>query len=148
MATIPILGRLNSVTTEQILAIAEQIAYNNTTVAATLDGKQDVLTFDTTPRQDSSNPITSGGVYSAIGNIQSTLVFDDVPTQNSENLVKSGGIYTALSQKQDTLSFDSVPKSGSTNPVTSGGIYEALAVFPGVTTAAEFNEMLAEVFPS
>lgn len=61
-----------------------------------LDDKQDILTFDSTPTSASNNPVTSGGVY------------------------------TALEDKQDVLSFDSAPTSGSTNPVTSGGVYSAI----------------------
>jgi len=58
---------------------------------------------------------------------QDTLTFDNVPTSGSSNPVKSGGIYTALAGKQDTLTFDNVPTSGSSNPVTSGGVYNAEA---------------------
>lgn len=52
---------------------------------------------------------------------------DTAPTQNSENPITSGGVYTALQGKQDTLTFDSTPTQNSTNPATSGGIYAALA---------------------
>lgn len=52
---------------------------------------------------------------------------DTTPTQNSSNPITSGGVYTALQGKQDTLTFDSTPTQSSTNPVTSGGVYAALA---------------------
>lgn len=35
--------------------------------------KQDALTFDTTPTKDSTNPVTSDGVYQAIKDIGSAL---------------------------------------------------------------------------
>lgn len=35
--------------------------------------KQNVLTFDTTPTENSTNPVTSGGVYTVLGNISSLL---------------------------------------------------------------------------
>lgn len=54
--------------------------------------------------------------------LQSALTFDDSPTQASSNPVKSGGVYTALGGKQDTLTFDNAPTEGSLNPVTSDGI--------------------------
>jgi len=41
-----------------------------TTLMALLEGKQDVLTFDATPTVNSSNPVTSGGVKTAIDNIK------------------------------------------------------------------------------
>lgn len=40
---------------------------------ATWNGKQDTLTFDSTPTQGSANPVTSGGVYAVIGNIETLL---------------------------------------------------------------------------
>lgn len=55
----------------------------------------------------------------------SPYTFDTNPTINSKNPVTSGGIYTALNNKQDTLTFDSTPTQGGTNPVTSGGVYAA-----------------------
>ena len=58
-----------------------------------VDGKQDTLTFDTTPTASSTNPVTSGGIK------------------------------TALDAKQNTLSWDTAPNSGGTNPMTSGAIY-------------------------
>ena len=38
-----------------------------------LAGKQPMLTFDSTPTVNSTNPVTSGGVYQAIGNIGAIL---------------------------------------------------------------------------
>ena len=57
---------------------------------------------------------------------QDTLTFDNVPTSGSTNPVTSDGLYTALGTKQDTITVDSVPTSGSTNPVQSGGVYDAV----------------------
>ena len=55
MAKIPILGEFNSVTASQILAVAEQIKYRDTTVAAALDGKQGTITVDSTDYTDTCN---------------------------------------------------------------------------------------------
>ena len=59
----------------------------------------DDITVDTTPTADSANPISSGGVYSALETKQDVLTFDDVPTNGSDNPVKSDGIFDALSEK-------------------------------------------------
>lgn len=59
---------------------------------------------------------------------QATLSFDSTPTASSTNPVTSGGVYTALDAKQDKLTFDNTPTAGSTNPVKSGGIYSAFDV--------------------
>lgn len=39
----------------------------------TWNGKQDALTFDAAPIENSTNPVTSGGVYTAIAAIQQTI---------------------------------------------------------------------------
>lgn len=38
-----------------------------------VNGKQDALTFDTTPTENSTNPVTSGGIYNVIGDINTVL---------------------------------------------------------------------------
>ena len=65
------------------------------------DAKQRTLTFDSAPTSGSTNPVTSGGVYTALAGKQDTLDFDSAPTEYSDNLVKSGAIYTALVGKAD-----------------------------------------------
>ena len=94
----------------------------------TMPTKQDKLTFDDAPRADSSNPVKSSGIYSALQGKQSSLTFDSTPTQGSSNPVTSGGIYTAIQQGGGggTITMDDVPTAGSSNPVKSSGIYNAL----------------------
>ena len=67
---------------------------------------------------------------------QDKLTFDNSPTQNSINPVTSGGVYTALSGKQDTLTFDNTPTEDSDNPVKSGGIYESILNLYPIDTAS------------
>lgn len=57
---------------------------------------------------------------------QDYLTFDDEPRSGSTNPVKSGGVYSALAGKQDTLTFDTEPTYGSSNPVTSNGVFEKI----------------------
>ena len=38
------------------------------------------------------------------------VTIDANPTQGSTNAVSSGGVYTGLGNKQDTLTFDNVPQ--------------------------------------
>ena len=52
---------------------------------------------------------------------------DSTPTENSDAPITSGGVFTALGTKQDSLTFDNTPTDASTNPVTSAGVYIALA---------------------
>ena len=95
-------------------------------LTAGLATKQGTLTFDSTPTANSSNPVTSGGIKTALDGKQDILEFDDAPTEGSTNPVTSGGVKTALDAKQDSLTFDSTPTANSSNPVTSDGIKTAL----------------------
>lgn len=61
---------------------------------------------------------------------------DSAPTENSTNPVTSGGVYTALAGKANTSDlgaaaskgFDAAPTSGNTNnAVSSDGVYQALS---------------------
>lgn len=61
-----------------------------------LAGKQDTLTFDSAPTEDSTNPVTSGGVFTALDGKQDVLTFDTEPTEDSDNPVTSGGVFAAL----------------------------------------------------
>ena len=81
---------------------------------------------DSTPTDDSTKLVTSGGVKAALDGKQNTLTFDSTPTANSTNPVTSGGVKAALDEKQNTLTFDSTPTANSTNPVTSGGVKAAI----------------------
>lgn len=54
------------VTVDAVLSETSENPVQNKAVAAALKGKQDSLTFDSTPTAGSSNPVTSGGVADAI----------------------------------------------------------------------------------
>ena len=47
--------------------------YTKAQIDSLLDGKEDTLTFDTTPTEDSANPVTSGGTYSALAALDTAL---------------------------------------------------------------------------
>ena len=117
------------------------------------DVDEESLVIDETPIQGSSNPVSSGGVYEAITNVQTEVdgksdvgheheqYLTEIPSEyvtDSELTAKGYATTSALSDlqtevngKQDTLTFDSSPKSGSTNPVTSGGVYNAVTGLQG-----------------
>lgn len=90
-------------------------------------GLQDALTFDSTPTEDSTNPVESGGVYNALAGKQDNLTFDDDPTENSTNPVKSGGVYSALAGKQDNLTFDGVYNASTNKAATESTVTNAIA---------------------
>lgn len=95
-----------------VSAAIESIESTLSAHASAIGSKQDKLTFDSAPASGSKNPVTSGGIYSAL-----------IGKQNAGDYATNA----ALAKKQDKLTYDSTPTSGSSNPVTSGGIYSALA---------------------
>lgn len=68
--------------------------------------KQDELTFDDTPTEGSSNPVTSDGIKKYVddhsgGGGGGTITIDPTPTEGSENAVSSGGTYDAIQTVKD-----------------------------------------------
>lgn len=69
-----------SLTVDTTLNKESNNAIANSTVATsieqineTLSGKQETLTIDATPTAGSTNPVSSGGVYAMIGNLETIL---------------------------------------------------------------------------
>lgn len=89
-------------------------AGTNTTQLATtafvqtaISGKQDTLTFDNTPTSGSSNPVTSGGIYTALGNYLTTSDAASTYATKSE-------ISTAYRYKGSVASVSNLPSTGNT----------------------------------
>ena len=100
-------------------------------LTAEINTKQDILTFDNVPTEDSVNPVKSGGIYDELATKQETLTFDAVPTENSENPVYSGGVFAELELKADktetaqypigdSVSGDAVSVSDSADSTVQG----------------------------
>lgn len=104
-----------------------------------LDAKQDSLTFDDKPTSGSTNPVTSGGIYDALQNVD--IDVDAAIDANSENPVQNKAVYTALGGKQDKLTFDTAVTKDSANPVTSGGVYDAISA---VSSTLEYDNKPTE----
>ena len=99
------------------------------------ENKEDTLTFDTTPTENSTNPVTSGGVYSAIQP-------DNALSTSSTNSVQNKVVTAAINKRQATYveapsDWDTVPTQNSTKPITSGGIYNTLAPLTAVLAAGD-----------
>ena len=101
---------------------------------ATWNAKQNALTFDTTPTAGSTNPVTSGGVKTALdakandadlAAIAKSGKLSDATTDSTHRTVTDTEKAT-WNAKQNALTFDTTPTAGSTNPVTSGGVKTAL----------------------
>lgn len=90
------------VTVDSELSESSPNAIANSAVTAGLSGKQDTLTFDDTPTENSTNPVTSGGIYTAISNV--TVPVDTALSSESTNAISNKAVTTGLATKQDTLS--------------------------------------------
>lgn len=88
-------------------------------------------TVDQTPTQGHTNPVSSGGVYTALQGKQDNI---DSSHKLSADLVQDGSTNKVVTQtekntwnaKQNALTFDNEPTANSNNPVKSGGVKTAL----------------------
>lgn len=93
------IAELQTLTTAQ----GEDISKNMGDIAALQADKQDKLTFDSTPTENSQNPVTSDGIYKAIQAGDGSITLDDTVTPYSKNGVKSSGIYSAIETAKTQL---------------------------------------------
>ena len=120
---------------------------NQEDMTEALAGKQNVLTFDTTPTANSTNPVTSGGVKAAL-DAKRQIRQDDHETLDHAIVAATasdGDVYILLSVREGDntkyvhitpdnmdnliralLDPDTAPTTNSTNLVTSGGVKAAL----------------------
>lgn len=138
------------------LAAALAAKANTADVDTALVAKQDALTFDTTPTAYSNNPVTSGGVYSAINNkmnisrdsLDSVVGIREVHTAQDEEFDEAYiigddrimlGLGDQASNKKIYINMsnaanleraladpDTTPTANSEKFVTSGGVKVAL----------------------
>ena len=117
------------------------------TLSGTVANKQDVLTFDSSPVNGSNNPVTSGGIFTALSlkanNTDLNTLSGKVDKKANANDLKN--LSDIVSNKQDTLTFDNVPSANSANPVKSGGVYSALASKADVSTVSNLNDTVSNL---
>ena len=73
----------------------------NKVIKAAIDKKQDKLSFDQAPAENSANPITSAGVYEAIADIRAQI--DDELLYDSDNPVKNRTITAVINGLLDRI---------------------------------------------
>ena len=106
-------------------AIADQLGNVIDTYYQRLIDTNNKLSADLIDDTNTTNKFTNATEKQTWNGKQDALTFDSAPTENSTNPVTSGGVYTALSDKQDTidsshkLSADLVDDSSSTNKFTN-----------------------------
>ncbi len=101
------------------------------------------VSIDTAPTADHTQPVTSGGVYTALAAKQDTLTFDNTPTANSDNPVKSGGIKTYADGK--VSSANTISTTSTTTAPNEKAVSDAIgAVQTQVTTLANCKHTCAD----
>ena len=108
--------------------------YATGTVGKAIQGKQDTLTFDTTPTASSTNPVTSGGLKTALDDKQDNLGGSG---HNGKVVTATGTAGTVT-----YTAIDSTPTANSTNLVTSGGVASAISDANNAVTDAYANNAL------
>lgn len=72
----PVINNNNKLSADLVDDTNATNKFTNATEKQTWNGKQDALTFDSAPTESSTNPVTSGGVYTALSGKQSTIDSD------------------------------------------------------------------------
>ena len=108
-----------------------------------LGTKQDALNFDTTPTENSHNPVQSGGIFEALGHKQDALTFDETPTQYSRNPVISGALYNIFNAIQSLFPSAASSQNKLTDKqYVDDKVAGAAPDFKGIYTSLEQLEAL------
>lgn len=94
-------------------------------------GKQDTLTFDATPTAASTNPVTSGGVKTALDTKQDTLIAGENITIEGNTISATGGGGGSLpsgTNNNDILVWDADDSEWDTAAYPSGSLPSGTAV--------------------
>ena len=128
--------------------IISELQPASSAIAQAIAGKQDTLTFDTVPTEDSVNPVTSGGIFtlfsegynllrqaiSALQTKHATLVSSGTITPQDNTIYSGTGItgFTIDDTDMDTtfvLSFDTASSGAVTVTVPAGYKFAETPVF-------------------
>ena len=94
-------------------ANADSTGGNKVLTAADITGKQDTLTFDTTPTTSSTNPVTSGGIKSYVDTAVSNINTMRIHICTAQEYNSETGVPTI--QNPDTQTFYLVPGGEGSN---------------------------------
>lgn len=77
--------------------------------------------------------------------LQDALTFDSTPTEDSTNPVESGGIYNALLGKQDNLTFDGVYNASTNKAATESTVTNAIAGLDVSDFSVDADETISSI---
>lgn len=100
-------------------------AVQNKVITTALGNKQDKLTFDTTPTANSTNPVTSGGIKTALDAIASSAGAD-----LNDILPKTAAAHNSVFRGKDLTSYES---SGGMSKAIQAGTFDDIFIGDYVT---------------
>lgn len=108
------------------------------TITPTDSGKQDVLTFDNVPTQNSSNPVKSGGVFSAIGTVSDAVAEETQRATGAESSIAqaAAGAATAAGNAQ-TAADNAATAAGNAQTTANNAATAASGAAAAVTAERE-----------
>jgi hypothetical protein len=126
--------------------ISESLALGETSSTAYAGNKGKANADAIAAIKDGESIDSFADVETALAGKQDTLTFDNTPTENSTNPVKSGGIYSALAGKADTGivadDFDSTASYVIGNYcIENGKLYRFKANHSGAWSASDVDEI-------
>ena len=126
--------------------ISESLALGETSSTAYAGNKGKANADAIAAIKDGASIDSFADVETALAGKQDTLTFDNTPTENSTNPVKSGGIYSALAGKADTGivadDFDSTASYVIGNYcIENGKLYRFKANHSGAWSASDVDEI-------
>lgn len=115
-----------------------------------LSGKQDTLTFDTTPTSASTNPVTSGGVYTALGNkvdkvTGKGLSTDDFVSSDYYTKTQIDGIVSSVYKPSGSVAFANLPTLSAS---VLGNVYNMSDSFTIDNRFVEYDSQTTKSYPA
>jgi hypothetical protein len=111
-----------------------------------LNAKQNTLTFDSAPTQNSTNPVSSGGLYTTLAGYlliaTATSTYATIASLanyvTNTSLTSTLGSYlttaSASSTYQPILLYDTTPTQNSTKSINSGSLYSFFQLYVTITS--------------
>lgn len=121
-------GATNKVTIQTLASGLR--SFGNYATQTDLNRKQDVLTFDDSPKNDSNNPVTSGGIYNAIAQSTATEATGSYKSPNG-TLIQWGGL---SGKSGDRISF-TIPFVGDNPTVQLTPAYNSISTIRCILSA-------------
>jgi cytoskeletal protein RodZ len=114
------------------------------TITPTDSGKQDVLTFDNVPTQNSSNPVKSGGVFSAIGTVADAVAEETQRATGAESAIAQAAADAATAAGNAQTTADNAATAAGNAQTAAGNAATAASGAAAAVTAERERAARAE----